>query len=358
VRAVVGSGGGRPLDAGTRAFFEAGFGRGLGGVRVHTGAAADASARAVHALAYAVGRDVVFRAGYFSPETAGGRRLLAHELAHVVQQSGAPGAEVAARLEVGAADDPAEREADAAADAVLAGGAALPALRRPPAVMRQGTGGAAALDPCPLPSAPAGELTCASTSARGPRCALTPVHDRLFAAALLDAQGRVRNAIDAMNLPGGFARAEAAARALFAFSPPSIQEIVLAVENVSVVVNGAPRFGGATCLDPDCRAPGVEAFSTGAGQLPIYICPRSWWPAGGVNLAFTILHEAAHVGGIDVDPLRDERYCSSGTACAAPCLSPRSADAWAHFIFCFGAAPPAAPARAPAPAPPGPARPR
>lgn len=57
-------------------------------VRVHTGAEAAESARAVNALAYTVGRDIVFGAGQYAPASARGQRLLAHELAHVVQQTG------------------------------------------------------------------------------------------------------------------------------------------------------------------------------------------------------------------------------------------------------------------------------
>lgn len=81
---------GQPLDESARNYFEPRFGRDLGGVRVHTGASADASARAVNAHAYTVGRDVVFRAGRYSPSTTSGQRLLAHELTHVVQQAAAP----------------------------------------------------------------------------------------------------------------------------------------------------------------------------------------------------------------------------------------------------------------------------
>ena len=80
---------GRALDPGTRAFFEMRFGRDLGAVRVHTGGAAAESARAVGALAYTVGRDVVFGAGQYDPGSDGGRRLLAHELAHTFQGGGA-----------------------------------------------------------------------------------------------------------------------------------------------------------------------------------------------------------------------------------------------------------------------------
>jgi hypothetical protein len=83
--AVRASAGGAPLPAGERAFFEGRFGRDFGGVRVHTDARSAASARAVNAVAYARGRDIVFRAGAYAPGTQAGRRLLAHELAHVVQ---------------------------------------------------------------------------------------------------------------------------------------------------------------------------------------------------------------------------------------------------------------------------------
>ena len=64
-------------------------------VRVHADAAAAASARAVHALAYTVGNHIVFGAGQFSPTTAAGRRLLAHELTHTLQQRGEGGARLA-----------------------------------------------------------------------------------------------------------------------------------------------------------------------------------------------------------------------------------------------------------------------
>ncbi len=78
---------GQPLDAGTRAFMEPRFGYDFSQVRVHTDARAAESARAVNALAYTVGRDVVFGEGQYEPETSEGKRLLAHELTHVVQQS-------------------------------------------------------------------------------------------------------------------------------------------------------------------------------------------------------------------------------------------------------------------------------
>jgi hypothetical protein len=80
-------GGGRPLDASVRAFFEPRFGQAFDQVRVHTDVRATESARAVNALAYTRGRDIVFGAGQYAPETMAGRRLLAHELTHVMQQN-------------------------------------------------------------------------------------------------------------------------------------------------------------------------------------------------------------------------------------------------------------------------------
>jgi outer membrane protein OmpA-like peptidoglycan-associated protein len=79
---------GRPLDPAARAFLEPRFGRDLGAVRVHTGARSDASARALGADAFAVGRDLVFAGGRYAPGEPAGRRLLAHELAHVFQPAG------------------------------------------------------------------------------------------------------------------------------------------------------------------------------------------------------------------------------------------------------------------------------
>jgi hypothetical protein len=82
---------GHPLDSATRAFMEPRFGHDFSGVRVHTDAKAAESAKAVQAKAYAVGRDVVFGAGEFAPETHEGKKLLGHELTHVLQQGeGAP----------------------------------------------------------------------------------------------------------------------------------------------------------------------------------------------------------------------------------------------------------------------------
>ena len=78
---------GRTLDPALQQDMEQRFGHDFSRVRVHTGGAAEQSARDVNAHAYTVGHDMVFGAGQFAPSTLAGRHLLAHELTHVVQQS-------------------------------------------------------------------------------------------------------------------------------------------------------------------------------------------------------------------------------------------------------------------------------
>lgn len=82
---------GQPLDPVTRAYMEPRFGHDFSQVRVHTDAKASESVRAVNALAYTVGRDVVFGYGQYAPNLDAGRKLMAHELAHVIQQKTSDG---------------------------------------------------------------------------------------------------------------------------------------------------------------------------------------------------------------------------------------------------------------------------
>ncbi len=119
VHAVLGSSG-AALDPATRAFMEPRFGRDFSHVRVHQGGEAERSAAEVNALAYTVGRHIVFGAGLFNPASPSGARLLAHELTHVLQQDAA-GQTTGhhAQLAIGRHDDPWEAEADRSADAVM-----------------------------------------------------------------------------------------------------------------------------------------------------------------------------------------------------------------------------------------------
>lgn len=106
---------GQPLDAGTRAFFESRFGHDFSKVRLHTDAKAAESARAVNARAYAVGSDIAFSSGEYQPYKAEGLHSLAHELAHVIQQTSGQMSGVPRSIEIGKPDDLAEHEAEEAA---------------------------------------------------------------------------------------------------------------------------------------------------------------------------------------------------------------------------------------------------
>lgn len=111
---------GRPLEPAIRHDMEQRFGHDFSHVRVHLDANAAESARAVNAQAYTVGHHMAFDVGRYYPQSATGGHLLAHELAHVVQQRSGPFA-VHMRRSISEPGDAAEREADAAADLVMAG---------------------------------------------------------------------------------------------------------------------------------------------------------------------------------------------------------------------------------------------
>jgi uncharacterized protein DUF4157 len=117
---------GRTIEPPTREALESGFGHDFARVRVHTDATAAASARAVRAVAYTVGDDIVFDSGTYAPDSSSGRRLLAHELTHVVQQRNAGSAsgqraKRADALTMGRPGDHAEGEAERVAADVTAG---------------------------------------------------------------------------------------------------------------------------------------------------------------------------------------------------------------------------------------------
>ena len=116
------------LDEDTRSWFEPLFGHDFGAVRVHAEQSAQASAAQIGARAYTVGNDIVLGPGSVRQAVAPGSRLLAHELTHVVQQSGQPPTH--GRLTIGPRGTAAESEAEAGASRV-AGGAPLRVVQRP-----------------------------------------------------------------------------------------------------------------------------------------------------------------------------------------------------------------------------------
>jgi hypothetical protein len=111
---------GQPLDDSTRSAMEARFGHDFANVRIHTDAVAAKSAAEAGALAFTAGSHVVFGAGQYAPHTRSGRRLLAHELTHTIQQR--PFVSLQRQEAAASATrDVAEAEADRVADQVVSG---------------------------------------------------------------------------------------------------------------------------------------------------------------------------------------------------------------------------------------------
>ncbi|HET9847358.1 MAG TPA: DUF4157 domain-containing protein [Candidatus Dormibacteraeota bacterium] len=128
VKDVVGSGGGSPLDRDTRGFMESRLGADFSDVRVHTDGKATESARSVQAHAYTVGNDVVFQSDKYSPDSDSGKRMLAHELTHVVQQRSGPvdGTPAPGGINVSHPSDRFEQAAESTADRVMSSAAPSP----------------------------------------------------------------------------------------------------------------------------------------------------------------------------------------------------------------------------------------
>jgi len=167
---------GQPLDTATRSFFEPRFGHDFSKVRIHTDAKAAASSRSVGAAAYTVGPHIVFADRLPSIQSEGAARLMAHELAHVLQQP--ERTHGSAGLAIGEANSPFEREADCVSEAVLRSWpAARPMQLGKPSVQRQ---------PLPAPNrAPTCDELCpgnACVQGPGEQCTGTPDNNTVFAA--------------------------------------------------------------------------------------------------------------------------------------------------------------------------------
>lgn len=128
-------GGGQKLDEGTRERMESAMDQDFSGVRVHTDGQADRLSRSVRAEAFTTGSDIFFRSGKYEPESAEGRKLLGHELTHVVQQRNAS---PPSGMKVSSPEDASERQASDVGESLSGEGAALSREEEPSEVMRQG----------------------------------------------------------------------------------------------------------------------------------------------------------------------------------------------------------------------------
>lgn len=111
------SGAGQPLDDGTRSFMESRFGQDFGDVKVHTDSAAAEASQQIQAQAFTTGRDIYFGRGYYQPKASEGKKLLAHELTHTIQQKAS--SNIQTKLEISSPNDRWEQEADHVANQVV-----------------------------------------------------------------------------------------------------------------------------------------------------------------------------------------------------------------------------------------------
>jgi hypothetical protein len=155
---------GQALDFATREFMEPRFGHDFSRVRVHTDHKASQSAKAVNALAYTVGHNVVFAGGQYAPGKKSGQKLLAHELTHVVQQRKMASVAPQSKLEIGPANDSMEQEADRFAEK-LAGVSATATATPPTPPAESSNGPRSLLQRAPADQAPA--TTAPALSAPG-----------------------------------------------------------------------------------------------------------------------------------------------------------------------------------------------
>ncbi|HEY0764461.1 MAG TPA: DUF4157 domain-containing protein [Pyrinomonadaceae bacterium] len=323
---------GEPLDRSTRSFMEPRFGHDFSNVRVHTDARAAESAAALKAQAYTIGNHVVFGNGNYLPGTSSGQQLLAHELTHVVQQSSSP---VASANGATVQRQPAPAPAKAPAK-----GSKKKEEEPPPAKTYP-------VENCPFTSDFKDEneaglnMTCISSGAfeKNPKCELTDEHFAVIKKAKEVARKKVEKAESRMHWFGGPEYAERLGRKIFKGEPPDAASIKSTLAKMVKILNGdSMKFRGATCADPLCEAPRQHAAAYESGPTePVAFCPRSFQPNYLPKMPRTIIHEAVHLAGIDIDPDIDEVYCD-GKGCEEQCQDATSADAWALFIDCLGGA--------------------
>ena len=346
---------GQPLNQSTRVLMEDRFGHDFSKVRVHSDPLAAHSASAVSARAYTVGSQIVFGAGRYDHSSTRGQHLLAHELAHVVQQNGkAPTALQRAPIEEdelhkpmieqyrneaglppGGVDETGRRVGPSDAEIKYGSLPSMAAAKVPycPSVaVLEGT-----LDFSSEKTRKAySEANCLTSASQAmpPVCQFTPAQEKALAEAQKIAKDRVDLALRFIGMgKDGKKMATDLAGELFQSDPPTLSEIVERITKVRDFLKTAKiNFAGRTCGDAECQGAAV-AYVTGPGTLPIYICPTAFSMPSSLHQ--TVLHESLHWTGLDADPSTPEGYCSKFD-CKTPCHDKEVADAWSHYIGCLG----------------------
>jgi len=306
---------GRPLDATTREFFEPRFGYDFGKVRIHSDAAAAESAQGVNALAYTVGNHIAFGPGAYQPQRGEGRQLLAHELAHVVQQS----QDVAASP---AREDHLEAEANRAA-AAMATQSASPTLTRwgRAGLQRQARGGG---QTPPQPTAPNKQQQGIIDAAR--KAAAIRSQTALFRVRGIG-PGAPPEAIDAQAEMS--VRARSLAQVMFQWDNPNMEQIGDVISSMVNYLTSGVQVMIAGGNDPDC---GTRAAYVRGLRPPIVLCPLFFSGTAEEQIR-TMIHETAHLSRIGKADL-GESYCGAFD-CKTSCGGFDAADSWAHYVHCL-----------------------
>jgi hypothetical protein len=307
---------GQPLGDATREFMEPRFGHDFSGVRVHTDANAAESARSVNALAYTVGQGIYFGAGEYRPESLEGKRLLAHELAHTVQQR-----RVDASVQRFSPDwlvpesDRLEHEAAHAAEQVVSGRfAQVLGAARTSAPQRQDKN-----KPPPPPKV---------VAPVEPNATQKKMIDAARRAAAIRTQTAMFKASGVQGA-GPFSEARRLAQIKFDWADPNMDQ-------VSEVLSG--MGGGLVTVDVKVAGAGDPECGSRSGYVrghrpPIVLCHGFFKDlADAEGRIRTMIHEMAHVKGIGKADVGEQYFikfdCTSKGAF-------ESADSWANYVHCL-----------------------
>lgn len=269
---------GEPLDGATRATMESRFGHDFSRVRVHLDSRASESARAVNALAYTVGRDIVIDSPYYAPGTNAGQALMAHELAHTIQQNFDTHGPIET-LGMTEPNDAAEKEADIAATSVVRQKSFTPLTRHAARLARYGHANSCSADEHLKPFIWPGH-----------DAAKTFVDRTILALGASSLDPRVKTHIESFFGKGST-------------DPSNLATIKGNFQSIKKALEGQYKYycSKKGSSDSDALAcKGQNAETDSSGNHDITLCfdqIKTWWTSGVTGPAWLIIHENFHRAG-------------------------------------------------------------
>ncbi len=326
--------GGQPLDSATRLFMEPRFGHDFSKVRVHTGSRAAESAKSVSAMAYTVGRNIVFGHGQFAPQTRQGQHLLAHELTHTLQQTGGVSRSEESSstgLRVSSPGDAHELAAEQTADQVMrmpeawTGTSSSVANQTNLRIDRAPTGAGATQTPPQLTHQDVIENARRAAfirvlqardivSGAGPSAPVHPNGKPGADSAGADRQTKARNL----------------ATLMFDWPNPNMSQISEILSHMLSGLSPGTAITEAAKGDKDCA--GRAGYVGADHHPPIVLCEKFFTQSAEEQIR-TMVHESAHLSGISMP--QPEGYCGV-MDCTGPCPGAfDSADSWSQYVSCL-----------------------